>query len=281
MVRRSRHQIPKRKFGVVFVGQRPFPRIARLPVHPLCPEAAPMTINFNRFILAAAPVNTEINAVIERAHAAVAEMPRYYLGASIVGEHCARKVQFDWWCKPELPARVRRIFDRGHFFEAHTREQLVAAGFVFSPSVSDLAFTACNDDLQGHADGLIIAGPALPTVRLDFPALWECKALNAKNWRAVERDGLDKAFPKYSAQVSLYQAYLNRTNPALFTVVNADTCELLHFTMPFSAEQARYWSDRAALIIDATRAGKLLPRFTNDPDDWRCRICQHKERCWR
>jgi hypothetical protein len=29
------------------------------------------------------------------------------------------------------------------------------------------------------------------------------------------------------------------TNPALFSVVNADTCERLHFAVPFNAELAQ------------------------------------------
>ena len=111
--------------------------------------------------------------------------------------------------------------------------------------------------------------------------MWECKCLNAKNWRALERDGLEKTFPKYAAQVSLYQAYLDKTNPALFTAVNADTCERLHFFVPFDAERAQEWSDRAAFVIEATRAGELLPRAYDDPQDWRCRMCSHNERCWR
>jgi hypothetical protein len=237
-------------------------------------------LNFNRANLSDEPINVELNAAIERAAAAKAELPRPYLGASIVGDECARKIQYEWWCKPLLPARVSSIFARGHFFEARTREQLIAAGFRFA-SDSELAFSAANGDLQGHADGLILAGPDLPNVRLDLPALWECKALNAKNWRAVERDGLDKAFPKYAAQVALYQAYLDKTSPALFTAVNADTCEILHFAVPFNPERAQHWSDRAAMIIAATRAGELLPRFTDNPDDWRCRMCAHRERCWR
>jgi hypothetical protein len=236
-------------------------------------------LNLNRANLSDELINVELNAAIERAAAATAELPRPYLGASIVGDECARKIQFDWWCKPLLAARVRSIFARGHFFEARAREQLIAAGFEFAPE-SELAFTAANGDLQGHADGLITAGPYMPNIHLDFPALWECKALNAKNWRAVERNGLDRTFPKYSAQISLYQAYLDKTNPALFTAVNADSCETLFFTHPFNAERAQYWSDRAAMIIAATRKGELLPRFTDDSTDWRCKMCAHRERCW-
>jgi hypothetical protein len=225
-------------------------------------DEVPM-LNLNRANLSDEPLNIELNAAIERAAPATAELPRPYLGASIVGDDCARKIQFDWWCKPLLPGRVRSIFARGHFFEARAREHLKAAQFKFAPD-SELAFSACNGDLRGHADGLVLAGPDLPNIHLDYPALWECKCLNAKNWRAIERDGLEKVLPKYAAQIALYQAYLDKTNPALFTAVNADSCELLHFTQPFNAERAQHWSDRAAMIIAATRAGELLPRFTDD-----------------
>jgi hypothetical protein len=240
-----------------------------------------MTMNLNRATLALEAVNVAINDAIERVVAAKIDLPRPYLGASIVGDECLRKVQFDWWVKPTLPARVRDIFQRGHYFEEVTRQHLVAAGFRFgSPELS--AFSAVSGYLRGHADGIIIAGPnPLNGAYFNYPFLWECKCLNAKNWRALERDGLEKAFPKYAAQVSLYQAYLDLTNPALFSVTNADTCERLHFFVPFNAQRAQEWSDRAAFIIEATRAGELLSRAYDDPQDWRCRICSHKEKCWR
>jgi hypothetical protein len=93
--------------------------------------------------------------------------------------------------------------------------------------------------------------------------------------------GAQSAQRKELAQISLYQAYLDKTNAALLTIVNCDTCERLHFWVPFSAERAQEWSDRAADIIEATRAGELLPRAYDDPQDWRCRVCPHNERCWR
>jgi hypothetical protein len=110
---------------------------------------------------------------------------------------------------------------------------------------------------------------------LTYPCLWEHKCLQAKGWRAVERDGLVGLYNTYAGQVAVYQAYLEITNPALFTVVNADTCERLHFLL------AQLMSDRAVTVIEATRTGELLPRITEDPDDWRCKMCSHRERCWR
>jgi hypothetical protein len=234
-------------------------------------------LNLNLANLSIEPINVAINDAIERVAATAAELPRPYLGASIIGHECARRIQYDWWCKPELAARTREIFDRGHYFEERARRHLIAAGFKFAPPEA-LAFTAAAGALRGHADGILIHGPNLLMI---YPAIWEHKCVNTRNWRALERDGLEKTFPQYAAQVSLYQAYLNVTNPVLFSVTNADTCEWLHFLVPFNAERAQFWSDRAVNIIEATRAGELLPRAYDNSADWRCRMCPHKERCWR
>jgi hypothetical protein len=234
-------------------------------------------LNFNRASLSLESVNVAVNGAIERAATTMAVLPRPYLGASIVGDACARRIQFDWWCAPVLSVRTREIFARGHYFEARMREQLVTAGFKFALP-EELEFTTANGSLRGHADGVLVAGP-LPN--LIYPCLWECKALNAKNWRAVERDGLEKTFPKYATQVALYQAYLNIANPALFTAVNCDNCEPLHLLVPFNAERAQAASDRAVAIIEATRAGELLPRGYNNPEDWHCRVCPYVGRCWK
>ena len=50
--------------------------------------------------------------------------------------------------------------------------------------------------------------------------------------------------------------------------------------VPFDAELAQATSDRAVMVIEATRAGELLSRITEDPNDWRCKMCSHRERCW-
>jgi hypothetical protein len=225
------------------------------------------------------PINIALNAAIERAAAATAELPRPYLGASGIGDKCLRRIQYDWWIKPELPARTREIFNRGHYFEERARRLLIAVGFKFAPSEA-LAFSAVDGVLRGHADGIITHGPDLPGAYVVYPLLWEHKCVKATSWHEIEREGLEKKHSKYLAQVALYQAYLNITNPALFTVTNADTCEWLHFFVPFDSERSQLWSDRAANIIAATRAGELLPRGYNDPDKWPCKQCSHRRRCW-
>jgi hypothetical protein len=236
-------------------------------------------INLNRANLSIEPLNVAINAAVEMAslikHAN--DLPRDYLGASLIGETCLRKIQFEWLTSATFSARIRSIFARGHYFEAESRIQLIEAGFVFAPK--KLGFMVPGGPVAGHADGTIVDVPS--DINLQMPALWEHKAVNAKNFKAVERDGLAKVFPRYAGQVAIYQNFLEVFNPALLTFVNSDTCERLHFTVPFDPRLAQETIDRAVDIVRATRAGELLARLDPELKDFRCGMCAHLERCRR
>ena len=238
-----------------------------------------MPINLNRSNFSDKPLSVAINAAIEAAQPP-AQNGRNYLGASAIGSECLRKIQFDWMVAESVtPARTIDIFERGHFFEARCREHLIKAGFKFAPP-ERLEFKSAEGLFRGHADGILTGG--LEIWDLKFPALWEHKCLKAQSWRAIERDGLVGLFEVYAAQIQIYMAYLDVTdNPALFSVTNADTCERVHFLVPFDAQVAQAWSDRAVAVIEATRAGELLPRFTDDLTHWKCKACSHRERCER
>ena len=235
-------------------------------------------LDFNRAHLSESPISVAINALIEKAEPPE-ENSRHYLGASAIGAECLRKVQYDWQVDPVHPSRTRDIFRRGHLLEELSRQHLIRAKFKFAPE-ERLAFSAAGGLFRGHADGIIFEGPQLPGV--GYPCLWEHKAPGDKGWRALERDGLEKAYPQCAAQVWTYQAYLDvAQQPAIFTSFNANTCERMHLLVPFDAAQAQAWSDRTVVVIEATRAGELLPRAYDDPKDWRCRMCGHNKRCWR
>lgn len=237
-------------------------------------------LDFNRENLASAVVHTEINALLDAA--ALAEQKeerRTYLGASGIGSECLRKVQYDWKVDSNHPARTKRIFSRGHMMEEITVKALGAAGFRIERGTPATGFSAANDTFKGHADGIIKDGP--PIHELNYPCLWEHKALGSSGWKKLERDGLKKAYPQYFDQVQLYMAYLGLDeNPALFTAVNCDNCEILHLAVPFDAEAAQAASDRAVLVIKSTAAGELLDRIAKAPTDWRCKMCSHNPRCW-
>lgn len=236
-------------------------------------------LDFNRANNSASDINTAINAALDLAALTEQrEEHRNYLGASSIGSECLRKVQYDWKVESTHPARTKRIFSRGHMFEEITVKAFAQAGFRMERGTPRTGFSAADGMFKGHCDGIIVAGPDC----LIYPCLWEHKALGSSGWKKLEKDGIKKAYPHYYAQVQIYMAYLGlEDNPALFTAVNSDNCGILHILVPFDADAAQAWSDRAVMIIQATQAGELLPRITDKgPTDWRCRMCSHKERCW-
>jgi hypothetical protein len=238
-----------------------------------------MSLNLNPTHLSTEPVNLRINDLIEQAEPPE-ENTRQYLGASAIGSECLRRVQYDWMCDPVHKTRTRDIFARGHFHEELTRQHLIRAGFEFDEDPERHRFVTAQGVFRGHADGVIVAGPEIAGV--GYPCCWEHKCINDRGWKNLERDGLHKTYPGYFIQVVIYQAYLSLTDhPAIFTAVNANDCARLHFLVPFDPVKAQLWSDRAVEIIRATRVGELLPRVTENPNDYRCKnLCSHYQRCW-
>jgi hypothetical protein len=222
--------------------------------------------------------NIRLNERVAKAMAANPQPPRRWLGASIIGHECLRQVQYRWWCAVEIPSRVRLIFERGHLLEAVVKSQLEMIGFVFASE--GLEFEAFDGVLQGHVDGRIISAPRIAGLYLATPCVWENKAVNAKNFRAVDKRGFASVFPHYAAQVAIYQRYLGLLNATLITIVNSDTGEVLHFQQPYDCQLADRVIENARIIIEATKRGELLPRAYSDPGDWRCEICPFRRKCW-
>ena len=242
------------------------------------------------------PSMTEtVNAAIDMALTAenAARPPRDYLGGSRIGHPCERALQFEFGGAPkddgaDFNGKTLRIFAIGHALEDLAVQWLRAAGFDLytrkgnRPDGEQFGFSVALGRIRGHVDGVIAAA----TLPFSVPALWECKTMNAKNWKETVAKGVTVAKPVYAAQIALYQAYMDAaipgvaTNPALFTAINKDTAELHHELVPFNAELAQRMSDRAVRILQATDAGELLPRIARARDFFECRMCPWATRCW-
>ena len=244
-------------------------------------------LDFNSRTMREAQVSDAVSAALDAAlqRKRTLRPPRDYLGASAVGDACERRAQFDYAGAPRetgFSGRTLRIFDRGHFGEEMVRGWLLDAGFDVTQknqrTGAPYAFSQLDGRFRGHVDGVILDGPVI--TGFGYPALWENKAVGAKSFKAFEKDGI-KARPAYADQVAIYQAYIGLTeNPALFTVLNMDTCEILALPVPFDPVRAQRASDRAVRIVQATAAGELLPRPFADRTHFECRMCAFVQRCW-
>ena len=238
-----------------------------------------------------------VNAAIDAALIAEREAttPRTYLGASRLGHACERALQFEFAGAPkddgaDFGGQTLRIFEIGHQLEDLAIRWLRAAGLDLytrkgnRPDGDQFGFSVAGGRIRGHVDGIVATAPA--ALGLRTPALWECKTMNAKNWRACVKDGVTKSKPVYAAQIALYQAYMEASVPGIsaaptvFTAINKDTAEMHHELVPFDADLAQRMSDRGVRILQATDAGELLPRIATTPDFFECRFCPWAERCW-
>ena len=252
-----------------------------------------MTLDFNPRPSMADRINTLVDAALIAEREATP--PRTYLGASRLGHACERALQFEFAGAPkdegaDFGGQTLRIFEIGHQLEDLAIRWLRAAGIDLytrkgnRPDGEQFGFSIAGGRIRGHVDGIIANAPAM--LGLQAPALWECKTMNAKNWRACVKDGVTVYKPVYAAQIAIYQAYMEATvpgisaAPALFTAINKDTAELHHELVPFDAALAQRMSDRAVRILQATDAGDLLPRIAASRDFFECRFCAHAGRCW-
>lgn len=250
-------------------------------------------LDYNHVKSFADRVNTAVDAALAAERAATP--PRDYLGGSRLGHDCERALQFEFTATPkdeghDFSGQSLRIFAIGHALEDLAVTWLRLAGFDLytrkgnRPDGGQFGFSVAGGRIRGHVDGIIAAGPE--GFGLAVPALWECKTMNAKNWRACVKDGVAKSKPVYAAQIAVYQAYMEAqvpgisTNPAVFTVINKDTAELYHELVPFDPELAQRMSDRGVRILQATDAGELLPRIATTRDFFECRFCPWAARCW-
>lgn len=235
------------------------------------------------FILGPPPVVEIINDRIDQAMklARAKEVPRDYLGASRIGEPCARKLAYEYLKVPgeEFTGRVLRIFEVGHNFEDLMATWIRAAGFelrTVNTRGHQFGFETMHGKIKGHIDGVLTGGPDIGHV---YPGGWECKSANAKSWNDVVKKGVRESKPLYFSQCQTYMGYLDLPW-FLLSFLNKDSQEIYHEVVKYDPSEAQRLSDRAVDIIRTTESGLLPARITDNPDFYVCRWCPFRDRCW-
>jgi len=241
-------------------------------------------IDFNSKSALGDRINSTIDAALEAKNRS--QKPRNYLGGSRLGVECDRALQYEFFNVPkddgkDFSGRILRIFDRGHWIEEYLIKILRMAGYDLRTTNNaghQFGFKALNDKLQGHCDGVFLSGP-----HISAPCLWECKGIQEKDWKALEKEKLKNKYPVYYAQIQTYQKHFGLTvNPALFSAINMNTMEIYWEAIPHDPSAAAMLDAKAARIIQSCEAGEILPRAYNDPNYYICKhFCSWGERCFK
>jgi hypothetical protein len=232
------------------------------------------------------PIGERIDALVDSALMAErAVMPaRDYLGASRIGEPCVRRLCYELMQisvddGADFSGRILRVFEAGHRFEEMTIRWLRLAGFdlrTHKRNGEQFGFAVAGGRFRGHIDGVIVGGP---DVGIEYPVLFEHKALRSSSWQALVKQGVKVSKPIYWAQIQIYMANLE-VERTLFVALDKDS-QALHFElMRFDPSEAQTLSDKVVDILRAVSAGELLPRIASAPDYYLCRLCPYARRCW-
>lgn len=196
---------------------------------------------------------------------------REYLGFSILGHECWRKLWYDFRCvkKTFHSARQKRLFSRGHREEPIIITDLAKAGVVVHSDQKEVVI--CQGHCKGHCDGIAENVPDAPKT----PHLLELKTCNDKHFKQLKKKNLKKTFPVYYAQMVGYMSELFLTR-GLFIVVNKNTDERYYERIKENPSLARDLRQKAWAIISSEIP---LPRINASPSYFQCNWCDYKDIC--
>ena len=124
---------------------------------------------------------------------------RNYLGASMLGDECMRKVQLQYLGnRANVSAQTLRTFDIGTLLEDLVAKWLRIAGFDLKTRNEEgkqFGFSVADGKIAGHVDGIIVDFPeelagAVKKSGQASRLLWECKTLQHKSWQETAKKGL-------------------------------------------------------------------------------------------
>lgn len=200
---------------------------------------------------------------------------RPHLGASQIGKPCERALWlgFRWAKRAEFPARILRVFARGHREEANLTALLESAGITVSTfdATTGKQYRLGGAHFSGSCDGMADGVPESPKVR----HIVEFKTTNAKGFAKLQSDGVQKAKPEHYAQTQCYMRWAGLTR-ALYMAVNKDDDQLHIERIDYDEEFAARLEAKAERIIYADRMPEPI---SADPTWFECRFCDYHDIC--
>lgn len=234
-----------------------------------------------------------------------AQVPRDYIGASIIGTPCDRAL---FYCKEQVPTPApkhpsQRIFDFGDATELLLIKWLRDAGYhVYDRdprSNEQFRVSAVDRAYQGHADGLICSTSLLPhlfsSTRMDPVSAHDdstIRVLEAKShkdtrfYKVVDL-GVKAGYFDHYAQLQIYMGessqllepfgLFGNVHQGLYAAVNKNTSEVYFEEVSFDQDCFLRLASRARRIKSATAPPpRIADSLTKSP----CKYCDYKIHCY-
>ncbi len=229
------------------------------------------------------PTLEAINRITEDKSAA--EPPRDYLGASVIGDECSRKLWYSFNNYPRKPfdAATLRRFEDGHRTEALVIERLRQVPGIELWDRHDDGGQIGGKLFAGkfgwHVDGVILGLLQSPKT----PHVLEVKATAEKKFKEFtvlvdklgEKAALRAWNPVYYAQAVVYM-YLLDLNRHYTVVASAGGRDMASCRTEANHEMAKALLAKAERIIGATEAPA---RLSERPEFFQCKWCDFRKTC--
>ena len=201
--------------------------------------------------------------------------PRSHLGASSIGEHCARKLwySFRWATETTHAAQLLRLFGRGHLEEDRFVGWLRAAGITVwqdDPNTNkQYRFLGYKGHFAGEMDGVALG------VLEGGPYLLEFKTHNDASFKSLVLNGVKFDKETHYIQMQIYMGMF-RLDRALYMAINKNTDAIWDEVVEFDKECFEKYVKRAETIIDAPEPPA---RISRDSTWYECKWCDHRAVC--
>ena len=202
---------------------------------------------------------------------------RSHLGASLIGKECERALWYDfrWTTKAKFPGRVLRLFETGHLAEARLVQNLRRTGAtvleVDPETGRQFRVQAHGGHFGGSLDGIALN-------LLEAPKTWhvlEFKTHSAKSFADLAAKHVRQSKPQHFAQMQIYMSLTGLTR-ALYVAVNKDNDDLYIERVELDNVVSARLLEKAQRVIFAATP---LPRISEDPSWYQCRLCDHADVC--
>lgn len=206
--------------------------------------------------------------------------PSRRLGASSIGQACARRTFYDFrWGGlggTGFDGRLLRLFETGNMAESRFVENLRAIGCEvhdLDPATKEqFTFTAVGGHFVDKMDGAVLGLP-------EAPKTWhaaEFKTHGDKSFKELTNKGVREAKPEHYAQL-MCAMHLSGMDRGLYLAVNKNTDELYSERLHYAKAEGEALIAYAQSIITSADAP---PRGFSDPDKFPCTFCPHRQICW-
>lgn len=203
--------------------------------------------------------------------------PRTHLGASIIGRPCPRAMwySFRWvsWRKP--PARIVRLFNRGHMEEARFLALLRLIGAtvhgVNPDTGKQFRVSAGRGYYGGSLDAMCLGLPGFTGW-----ALAEFKTHGDNSFKKLQKIGMREAKPEHYVQMQQYMgAY--QLSSGLYLACNKNDDALHAEIVLFDRQSYLHYRERGELLVDMAEPP---PRCSQSPSNYDCKTCDHAQTCF-